>query len=100
MSYCYELAQHGTTLATRPFGRELRGDLTRKMEDHQHLELDFSGVLSVSHSFVDELVARLAEDSKTGTVGFDIAISGAVPDVEAVIRRAVDRRDVQLAQLA
>jgi hypothetical protein len=100
MPYCYELAQHGTTLATRSFGRELRSELVQQMDGHKHLELDFSGVLSASHSFVDELVARLAEDSKAGCIEFDVAISGAAPDVEAVIRRAVERREVQLAQAA
>lgn len=100
MPYCYKLAQHGTTLATRSFGKELRTDLVQQMEGHEHLELNFSGVLSASHSFVDELVARLAEDSKAGYVDFDVAISGAAPEVEAVIRRAAERREVQLAQAA
>jgi STAS-like domain of unknown function (DUF4325) len=100
MPYCYALAQQGSTLATRPFGRELRADLIQKAVGHRCLELDFSGVLSASHSFVDELVARLAEEAKTGDVEFEISISGAAPDVEAVIHRALGRRNVTVAQFA
>lgn len=100
MPYCYELAQHGSTLATRSFGRELRTDLVSRATGRGHLELNFAGVLSASHSFADELVAQMAEDSKSGVVDFEVAISGASADVEAVILRAVERRDAQLAQPA
>jgi hypothetical protein len=99
MPYSYALAEHGTTLATRPFGRELRADLVRKAAGHRIVELDFSCVLSASHSFADEFVACLAEESKKGDVEFEVALSGASSDVETVIRRALDRRSLQLAQL-
>jgi len=100
MPYCYALAQQGSTLATRPFGRELRADLVQKAAGHECVELDFSGILSASHSFVDELVARLAEESQAGQVEFDVVVSGATPDVGAVIHRALDRRNVGLAHSA
>ncbi len=98
MPYSYALAQHGTTLATRPFGRQLRADVVQRAAGHKLVELDFSGVLSASHSFADEFVACLAEESKVGNIQFDLSMSGAAPDVESVVRRALDRRSVQLSQ--
>lgn len=100
MPYCYALAERGSTLATRPFGRELRVELTERATGKGCLELDFTGVLSASHSFVDELVARLAEESENGGVDFGVAVSGAAPDVEAIVRRATQRRSVKLVQPA
>ncbi len=100
MPYRYALAQHGSTLATRPFGKRLRTQVIEEATGCDCLELDFSGILSVSHSFADELVAQLAEEAKAGTVGFDVAISGTAPEVEDVVHRALDRRAVKLAQLA
>jgi len=100
MAYRYALAEHGLTLATRPFGRELRDDLVERAAGEGRLELDFSGVLSVSHSFVDELVARLAQESQAGAVDFEVAVLGTTSEVDAVIRRALGRREAQLAQAA
>jgi hypothetical protein len=99
MPYRYALAEHGTTFATRPFGRELRTDLLQKAVGHRIVDLDFSGVLSASHSFADEFVARLAEESENGDIDFEVAISGASPDVDRSVRKAVDRRDARLAHL-
>jgi uncharacterized protein DUF4325 len=99
MTYCYPLAQYGrSTLSTRAFAKELRADVARRATGHDLVELDFSDVLSTSHSFADEFVAQLAEDSISGIVDFKVAIVAAGPDVEAVISRALERRDVQLSQ--
>lgn len=100
MPYRYALTQHGSTLATRPFGKELRTKLIGEAAGCDCLELDFSGILSVSHSFADELVAQLAEEAKDEAVEFDVAISGTALAVEGVVQRALDRRGVELAQLA
>jgi hypothetical protein len=100
MPYCYPLAQHGrSTLSTRPFAKELRADVISQADGHKLVELDFSGVLSASHSFADEFVAQLAEDSRAGAVSFGVVLTGAGPDVEAVVSRALERRDVRLSQL-
>jgi STAS-like domain of unknown function (DUF4325) len=98
--FCYALAQHGKTLATRPFAAQLRSDLVEQAGDHSHVELDFTGVLGTSHSFADEFVAQLAEDSMAEKVNFKVSIAGTAPNVEAVVTRALERRDVHLAQLA
>jgi DNA-binding LacI/PurR family transcriptional regulator len=94
MAYRYALADHGKTLATRPLGRELRTDLVHKAASAEVVALDFSGILSTSHSFADEFVARLAEEIETGGVTFVINISGASPDVERVVLKALERRRV------
>jgi STAS-like domain of unknown function (DUF4325) len=98
MPYRYALAEHGTTFATRPFGKQLRDDLIQRGAGSELVMLDFSGVLSVSHSFADEFVAALAEEATSGAVGFEISLAGAGSDVEGVVRRALDRRGVQVAQ--
>jgi hypothetical protein len=98
--FSYGLAQHGKTLATRPFAEQLRADLIQQAGEHELVELDFSGVLSASLSFADEFVAQLAEDSMAKKVGFRVTISGTAPSVEAVVSRALERRDVRLSQLA
>ena len=100
MPYCYSLVQQGTTLATRPFAKRLRAEVVREAEGQELVELDFSGVLSASHSFVDEFVAQLAEDSQRREVNFGVAISGAAPNVEARIAKALESREVQLHELA
>lgn len=100
MPYLYGLADHGRTLATRPFARELRADLLEKIGDHELVELDFSGIRSASHSFADEFVARLAQDSKEETVDFEVTVSGASEEVRRVITGALERRGVPLAEFA
>lgn len=100
MPYSYGLAEQATTLATRPFARELRDDLLSKAADQETVELDFEGVRSVSHSFADEFVARLAEDSKAGVVGFEVHATGLSPEVARVLQAALDRRGLQVPELA
>jgi hypothetical protein len=100
MSYRYALAQHGLTLATRPFAKDLRVELVRQASDHELLELDFTDILSTSYSFADELVACLAEEAQAGKVDFDVAMSGASSEVEDVVGRALQRRKVNLFQLS
>ncbi|HEX6456427.1 MAG TPA: STAS-like domain-containing protein [Solirubrobacterales bacterium] len=100
MAYSYALAEHGKTLATRPLGQELRTDLVQKAGNATVVALDFSGILSTSHSFADEFVARLAEEIKTGEVTFAISVSGASPEVERVVLKALERRRVDAPVLA
>lgn len=96
MPYTYELAPHGRTLATRPFGRQLREDLVNTAVDEQAVELDFSEVTSISQSFADEFVARLVEEAKSGDVKFEVTLSGLSAEVERVIRKALERRGLEL----
>lgn len=98
MPYSYGLSKQATTLATRPFARELRADLLAKISDPGAVELDFEGVRSVSHSFADEFVARLAEESKVGSVEFDVHVTGASSEVSRVLQGALDRRGLKLPE--
>ena len=100
MAYRYALAEHGKTLATRPLGHELRTDLIQRAGGAELVALDFSGILSTSHSFADEFVACLAEEIETGKVTFAINISGASSDVERVVLKALERRRVDAPVLA
>jgi uncharacterized protein DUF4325 len=94
MAFSYALAEHGKTLATRPLGHELRADLVQRAGNAKDVALDFSGILSTSHSFADEFVARLAEEIEMGEVTFAINIAGASPEVERVVLKALERRRV------
>ena len=96
MSYSYALAERGRTLATRPLARELREDLTEAAAGEDEVVLDFSGVAGTSHSFADEFVAHLAEEVRSGQQGFSLAIHSVSPDVERVIRKALDRRGLDI----
>jgi hypothetical protein len=96
MSYSYELAERGTTLATRPLGRQLREELTRRAAQEDEVVLDFAGVAGTSHSFADEFVARLAEEVSVGKQAFSLSIHSASPDVERVVRKALERRGVDV----
>lgn len=100
MPYIYGVADHGATLATRPFAKELRADLLGKATGHAVVELDFSGIRSASHSFADEFVARLAQDSRDKNIDFEVTLSGASEEVQRVITGALERRGVLLAELA
>lgn len=99
MRLVYDLSEHGHTLATRPFARELRESLLGQAAGQNVIELNFDGVKSVSHSFADEFVCQIAEDSKNGQVAAEIAISGTSPEVERVITAALARREIQLPEL-
>jgi hypothetical protein len=98
MPYSYGLAEHGTTLATRPFAKEIREDLLEKAVGQKVVELNFDGVRSTSHSFADEFVARLAEDSKLGSVDFELTVSGASEEVGRVVNGALERRGIKLPE--
>ena len=98
MPFSYGLVEHGTTFATRPFAKELREDLLAKASGEQSVDLDFSGVRSTSHSFADEFVAQLVEDSSDGAVSFEVTASGMSDQVDRVVSAALDRRGIALPE--
>lgn len=98
MPFSYGLVEHGTTFATRPYARELRDDLVAKAAGEKFVELDFNGVRSTSHSFADEFVAQIVEDSGEGVVGFEIAVSGMSEQVDRVVTAALKRRELVLPE--
>lgn len=100
MAFRYALADHGRTLATRPLGAQLRSDVVKKAAEDRAVVLDFNGIRSASHSFADEFVARLAEEVAIGDLDFDLAICDTSPEVERVVQKALERRQVELPQPA
>ena len=99
MPFSYALADRGSTLATRPLAKELRNDLTERAGDQELVVLDFTGVAAASHSFADEFVAQLAEDSRQGKVPFVVTVCGASSEVDRIVRQALQRRDIDLPAL-
>jgi hypothetical protein len=99
VSYNYALADHGRTLATRSLAEGLRTELVRTVAEEDVVVLDFSEIRSMSHSFADEFVARLVEEVKDSQLGFEITVAGACADVERVLRRALERRGLDLPML-
>lgn len=57
----FQVSAYGSDLASRTTGRKLRSALINQASLGP-VELDFSGVRSVSHSFADEFIAFLIED--------------------------------------
>lgn len=92
MSFTCRLSEFGSTFATRPRGLELREDLIRRVGQQTSITIDLVGVLSLSYSFADEFVAALLEESRNGRVPFHVEIVGASPEVERVVKRAIDIR--------
>ena len=99
MPLSYALADRGSTLATRPLAKELRNDLAERAADQELVVLDFTGVAAASHSFADEFVAQLAEDSQQGKVPFAVTVFGASSEVDRIVRQALQRRDIALPAL-
>jgi imidazolonepropionase-like amidohydrolase len=96
MPYNYALAERGKTLATRQFGSQLRDELMHSVGDQSEVVLDFTDVLSTSHSFADEFVACLAEEVRAGKLSLQLHVEGASPDVERVIQKALERRGLEV----
>jgi hypothetical protein len=86
------LAEYGRTLATRPLGARLCSELVSQADGV--IELDFSEVLAVSHSFADELLGGLAELAVRPGKEFEIRLVNASSEVRRVIDQAAELRDV------
>ena len=99
MPYHYALADHGRTLATRPLGEALRADLVQRAGGKSEVVLDFSDIRSTSHSFADEFVAEIVEETNRGTLRFEVSVFGATEEVERVVRRALERRGLDVPVL-
>lgn len=57
------LAERGLVFSTRDRGARLRDDLLKQLGDlpNASLTFDFDAVISVSYSFIDELIGDLSE---------------------------------------
>jgi hypothetical protein len=92
MPFRFRLSDFGSTFSTRPRGIELRDALVQEAIHEADVEVDLNGVLSVSYSFADEFAAGLVQASTEGSIPFVVHLTGASPEVERVIGRAVANR--------
>jgi hypothetical protein len=92
MPFRFRLSDLGSTFSTRPRGIELRDALVQEAGHEVEVEVDLDGVLSVSYSFADEFAAGLVQASTDGSIPFVVHLTGASPEVERVIGRAVAHR--------
>jgi hypothetical protein len=92
MPFRFRLSDFGSTFSTRPRGIELRDTLIQAASHEVEVEVDLDGVLSVSYSFADEFAAGLTQGSADGSISFAVRLTGASPEVERVIDRAVAHR--------
>jgi hypothetical protein len=96
----YQLKGWGPFLATRERGRQARHDVIDHLSREPAadvLVLDFSGVESITASFGDELVAKLALAEESGDSARPrILIEGASEDVRATLQTVLARRHLAL----
>ncbi len=92
MPFRFRLSDFGSTFSTRPRGTELRDALVQEAIHEADVEVDLNGVLSVSYSFADEFVAGLVQANADGSIPFVVHLTGASPEVDRVIGRAIANR--------
>ena len=79
-----KLSAYGVTFATR----QRAASLVANMPADDEIELDFSGVKTVSGSFVDGLIGELS------TRAILVEITGVAPELEELVVGVVERRDL------
>ena len=82
MAHVVKLSAYGVTFATR----QRAASLVANMPADDEIELDFSGVKTVSGSFVDGLIGELSERAVR------VEITGLAPELENLVMRIVERR--------
>lgn len=93
MAVSIQMIEYGSTMATRQRGEELRAKVLDIAGQDSHVVLDFEGVLSVSSSFADELIGRLAVgDGSGGTDNRTIGVINAREEVRQVLDSVLERR--------
>lgn len=88
MPVSIQMAEYGSTMATRQRGSELRAEIQTVIGDIGQVVLDFQGVLSISNSFADEFFGPMA----VGGIGPKFEPINARDEVQRVIDRVLDRR--------
>lgn len=84
----YRVADHGRVFSTRDRGTQILSDFVSFYDRHDgsSIVLDFEGVLSMTPSFVDELVGELLVRSGRGEI-----IMPAVENLAPAPLRSVER---------
>lgn len=87
-----KLSELGSHLASRGRAADLRREVLAVLEREQPYVLDFEGVLGVSDSFGDELIAVLAAEKGDAWFRQNIRIVGASEVVRSSLIRAIGTR--------
>lgn len=84
----------GEFFATRRLGELVREDAEQILDGHpgEHLTLDFTGVVAITVTFADELVANLC-----ATYGSRILVAGIDDEIANAIEIALSRRNQKIA---
>lgn len=93
----FRLADHGHGFSTRPRGVEVLALLDQAARPGDTIGVDFSDVLSVSYSFADEFVGKLAERQARGDASFTATISNVPEPLHRVIDRCLEARGLSPA---
>jgi hypothetical protein len=89
------MCDHARAFSTRPRGAELADAVRRAAQAADHVDIDFTGVLAVSYSFIDQFTRDLDGESSTS---WTICFVGMAPSVERVVRRNCSHRGVDAQQ--
>ncbi|SRR5712692_424069 len=93
MQISFNIAERAKTnfIGTRYVARELRQELEKLLARSQEVVLDFSGMVSATQSFIDELVGVLILDQGPDTVN-RLIFKGCSDDIKALLHFVVTTR--------
>ncbi len=95
----FRLHEHGSAFSTRLRGAELAEQVRELVPAAERVEVDFSGLLSISYSFADEFAGELTAKAAARPAP-KLCFVGMAPDVERVVRRCFTNRGLDPAMLA
>ncbi len=89
-----KLKEHGKILTLRKFGKSLRSQITEYMQlnNDDKIIIDFDEIDNVTHSFIDELIAKLFWLIGKNEFKEHIEIINANEDIKRVILFCIQER--------
>jgi hypothetical protein len=88
----FRLHDRGTVFSTRPRGAALLAELQTEADMASVVEVDFSGIETISYSFADEFVGNLMQRAAAGQYGFEIVLEGVPMSLRSLILRSLRNR--------
>ena len=94
----YRLADHGLVFSTRDRGARMLADIREERGDSMmSMTIDFSGVRSLSYSFVDEFLGEMLQDAAAHHA--HPVLTNVPPTVSRTIERSLRRRGLDAEKL-
>jgi hypothetical protein len=94
----YRLADHGLVFSTRDRGARMLADIREERGDStMSMTIDFSGVRSLSYSFVDEFLGEMLQDAAAHQA--HPVLTNVPPAVSRTIERSLRRRGLDAQKL-